>query len=134
MLAPLASIAGCATPRDSWFNRMVETGTVEPASEVERRTLAQLDELPADAPVAIEGKRVVAGETYLAASGRLCRTLQIEGSSASLACKTPSNEEDERAPSRWFLAPDVFGPVPTETAATAEADAEAEGVGEEGAP
>ncbi len=132
-VSALASGAGCATAPDPWFDRMVTTGSVEPTSEVERLALARMDELPPDAPVAIEGKRVVAGAAYVAASGRTCRTLRIEGSSASLACRAPRADEDEDERSAWFLAPDVFGPAPTETAATAEADAEARGVGA-GAP
>lgn len=135
----LASVftAGCATVRDPWFDRMVETGTVEPTSEVERQVLAQMDELPPDAPVTVAGKQVLAGLAYPAASGRTCRSLRIEGSRASLACRADGTADDEGAP-QWFLAPDVFGPAPTETAPTAaaeaEAAAEAQGASEEATP
>ncbi len=126
--ATLAAVAGCATVSDPWYEQMVEASRVEPVSEVERLALLRMDELPPDAPIAIEGKRVVAGEIYLAASGRTCRTLRIEDSNASLACREERTEEEEDAAPEWYVAPDVFGAAPVETAATARDEAPAAGL------
>jgi hypothetical protein len=118
---------------------MVASGHVEPSSEVERLALLRLDEIPPDSAVGIDGHRVMAGSPYVAASGRTCRTLSIEGSSARLACREPAptgedvDEEDAR-PLPWFIAPDVFGARPTETAMTAGEVEGADGAAGEVAP
>lgn len=103
--------AGCASaPRDPWFDHMVQSGAVEPSSEVERDALSRMDELPPETPVTVSGVTVLAGVPYAAASARVCRTVQLEGAAPKLACREEV-APDEDAPTAWFFAPSVSAEV-----------------------
>jgi hypothetical protein len=109
-LAALAAVvsAGCSSqPRfpDAEDPAMEQHGRVPPSSEVESQALKQLDSLAPNASVSILGRSVRASAPYAAASGRLCRRVEIGqgkktgASTGLLACR------DER---EWHYVPDVF--------------------------
>ncbi len=78
----------------------------EPASDLERAILAALPGLPAaDAEVEVEGRAVLAGAPYDAASGRTCRSVRVLEAepgveAAQLAC------HEQEGP--WFFVPGVY--------------------------
>jgi hypothetical protein len=99
-------LVGCGpstSQSDAVYARSIEPGSVAPRDEAERAVLAQLSQIPADKEQTIHGRKVVAGQEYAAASGRICRKVQISGKSgvsSRLACM------DRGA---WVFVPDVFG-------------------------
>lgn len=89
------------TPGDGAYASSVKPGTREPVGSFERSVLSQLDTMEADAPVQIDGKSVVAGASYHAASGRKCRRISIDSAQVDLACQMPDG---------WYFVPPVFVP------------------------
>lgn len=92
-----------APPAEPGYSVLVSPGTSEPRDELERSILAKLSELPADAESTIEGRTVIAGRVYAAASGRTCRSIIIHGDDKSplrnrLAC---------RMGEAWAFVPDA---------------------------
>ncbi len=102
-----AACGGAAEPteRDIWYTASLRPGSVPPTTEGERELLARIEQVPAGEPVALGGQVFVVDEPYAAASGRMCRSVEIRGSAGSetvevkLAC-----EED----AGWVFVPDVF--------------------------
>ncbi len=99
-------VIGCAAPRDPWFDRMLATSRVAPATPAERAALLRLDELEAEGASTVEGQRVFAGEAYVAASGRVCRPVRIGRGPERLACREPRGDDDRARPA-WYFAPEV---------------------------
>jgi hypothetical protein len=100
-LALLLPACGPATTQsDTQYARSIEPGEVEPKDDAERAVLARLSDLPANEPQTIEGLEVTAGEEYTAASGRVCRPVEISGAEAKLACQSNHG---------WVFVPGVFG-------------------------
>lgn len=77
--------------------------TVQPDSPAERAVLAQLDKIPADSPTEVQGIHVVAGERYHAASGRICRGVDLQPSGARPAARVACTDG-----TNWFFVPNVF--------------------------
>lgn len=108
VLVAIASFVwGCGgsqepTERDIWYTQSLRPGTVEPESQAERELLARMEQVPANEPVRFAGHVFVVEPPYAAASGRLCRSIRVEGNAAvqlKLACEDGD---------RWVLVPDVF--------------------------
>ncbi len=80
-------------------------GRATPESSTDEQVLSRVAELPADQPVAVGGKKYIAGPTYTAASGRTCRYVSEAGKRESPAHRQLACTEG----GDWFFAPDVFG-------------------------
>lgn len=90
---------------DPYYQRVIEPGQVEPANESEAQLLEQLSEVPVDTPTAIGSCTAVAGASYVAGSGRICRRLAIQCPDAGAASAMRVACTDQTA---WFFVPDVF--------------------------
>jgi hypothetical protein len=119
-IAPAAlclHLLGCGgsqepTEREAWYMSSLRPGTVEPASHGERELLARMESVPANEAVRLGGQVFIVDAPYASGSGRLCRSVRVEGGpevELKLAC------EDEP---HWVFVPDVFaggGEVADET-------------------
>jgi hypothetical protein len=106
----LVGLVGCSqapsiSPRDAADAN--DTGAkLTATTESDRLLLTELPKLPPQAPRRMGDNTVVAEAPYLAASGRTCRAIHVDGISAQagsrhrLACSNGSS---------WFFVPDVFG-------------------------
>lgn len=104
LLAPLV-LNGCAvfstaqTP-DSPAAPVVERSVPENPAEA---LLQRMAGLPAGQPVALEGEVWTPGRLYSAASGRLCRSVEVDsrasGSETRLACRS---EDGDAAVWAWY--------------------------------
>lgn len=118
-LALVPSLAGCGgsqepSERDIWYTTSLRPGTVDPETQGERELLARMGRVPVSQPVTFAGQTFVVDAPYAAASGRLCRSVRVEGGrdvALKLAC-----EED----SGWVFVPDVYAGAGAEVAHTAE--------------
>jgi hypothetical protein len=85
---------------------LVRPGHRAPTSELERAILAHLSDLSTGNTAEIDGRAVVIGPPYAAASGRSCRRVAIQGTSAGeharseLACLFDGT---------WSFVPSVLG-------------------------
>lgn len=106
----LWSICGCGgagepTERDIWYTQSLRPGRVPPETAGERELLARMEEVPVGEPVALGSQIFVVDAPYAAASGRLCRSVEIRSSPSAesgevkLACEENSG---------WAFVPDVF--------------------------
>lgn len=119
-LAVLASLAGCGgsqepSERDIWYTTSLRPGTVDPETQGERELLARMERVPVSQPVTFAGQTFVVDAPYAAASGRLCRSVRVEGGrevALKLACEEGSG---------WVFVPDVFEGGAEGTVQTAEA-------------
>lgn len=87
------------TPGDGAYASSVKPGTRTAVGSFERSVLSQLDTMAPDAPMQIEGKRVIAAASYHAASGRKCRRISVDNAPVDLACQMPDG---------WHFVPPVF--------------------------
>jgi type IV pilus biogenesis protein CpaD/CtpE len=79
-------LAACAsTPPAAAWSPELAPSTLETTSPAEAAVLERAAQLPVDEPVDVSGLRVVAAAPYSAASGRLCRELQLDDQ-LRLAC------------------------------------------------
>ncbi|MCB9659665.1 MAG: hypothetical protein H6726_18605 [Sandaracinaceae bacterium] len=79
---------GCASaPPAAAFSPELAPSAVEPASLAERELLRRAPELPSGESVDVSGLHVVAAAPYAAASGRMCRELEVD-QRPRLACAT----------------------------------------------
>jgi hypothetical protein len=79
-------------------------GALKATTESERNILRELSSLPGATPRRLGDTTVVAGDPYLSASGKTCRTLH-------LSMDTPKAIHDRLACSQggaWFFVPNVF--------------------------
>jgi hypothetical protein len=83
-----AGVAACASapPAAAWSPELAPS-TLEATSPAEAAVLARAPELPVGEPVEVSGLHVVAQAPYSAASGRLCRELQLN-EQLRLACSS----------------------------------------------
>jgi len=77
--------------------------TVQPGSPAERAVLAQLDKIPPDSPTTVKGTEVVAGAPYHAASGRVCRGVDLKAGAGQVVTRVACTRGQE-----WFFVPNVF--------------------------
>ena len=104
LLAP-ATLYACGsthTPGDRSYAASVAPGTRAPTGDLEKSILARLPSLTAGQSESIQGHQVTVGESYDAASGRTCKSIQVSGpsQSQSLACLMPEG---------WAYVPQVMG-------------------------
>jgi hypothetical protein len=83
-----SGLAACASapPAAAWSPELAPS-TLEATSPAEAAVLARAPQLPVGEPVDVSGLRVVAAAPYSAASGRLCRELQLDDQ-LRLACSS----------------------------------------------
>jgi len=110
------SSCGSAQREDAEYTAMVQPGVVAPADGTERAILTRLASLPVNEPTSIGGARVVAGEFYDSASGRLCRSVEFGGgeSRPNLACIFDGS---------WAFVPNISVPVGAASTPAIEAPA-----------
>jgi hypothetical protein len=85
--SPAGSPLAPARPPAAAWSPELAPSTLEATSPAEAAVLARAPQLPVGEPVDVSGLRVVAAAPYSAASGRLCRELQLDDQ-LRLACSS----------------------------------------------
>ncbi len=104
----ITGFAACGTTSkpvkpDPSYKLLTQPGTRAPADDLEKAILAQLKQLAPDKEANINGRVVVAGAPYAAASGRTCRAVSVRANGPAaardhLACRIGNG---------WAFVPDV---------------------------
>lgn len=96
------------SPGDSTYAASVAPGTRAPVDTLEQTILKRLQSLPAGQSETIEGHTVTIGDSYSAASGRICRKIDISGArqEQSLVCLMAEG---------WAFVPKVMGAEASQT-------------------
>lgn len=99
---PLVGACGGLQGAASNTRGTLQPSEVDPTTPGQRALLERLDKLPEGELVSLEGEQFRPGEIYAAASGRLCRFIELDSSPTTrLTCKNGEN---------WVFVPAVLGP------------------------
>lgn len=95
------SVEYYAPAPDPYYERVLHGSRSEPSTDLERELLEACASTPYAEPVIVGEGHASAGAAYAAASGIVCRQVELsEASAPSLACGDGVD---------WYFVPDVFG-------------------------
>lgn len=97
---------------DPYYERVLQGGRVEPRTDAERALLAACSEAPLGEPVIAPDGSGSASVAYAAASGLVCRNVEMGSPSAGAGQNLVCGDGVE-----WFFVPDVHGEGSTASSA-----------------
>lgn len=89
------------TEADLAYAAALRPGTELATTPGEEQALARAATLPDDEAVTLGSQSFVAGPLYVAASGRRCRQLTVDGARERLVC-------EDLSAGGWVFVPDIF--------------------------